>query len=79
MQTLCVCLCVLLSLSDMLSILSVLYYDAKLLDIGRWCSRIALELKMQEKKMEIQAFQLFKNMQFIVSKFSFVFLDKLVS
>jgi len=79
MQTLCVCLCVLLSLSDMLSILSVLYYDAKLLDIGRWCSRIALELKMQEKKMEIQAFQLFKNMQLIVSKFSFVFLDKLVS
>jgi len=63
----------------MLSILSVLYYDAKLLDIGRWCSRIALELKMQEKKMEIQAFQLFKNMQLIVSKFSFVFLDKLVS
>jgi len=34
----------------MLSILSVLYYDAKLFDIGRWCPRIALELWMQEKK-----------------------------
>jgi len=42
--------CVLLSLSYMLSILSVLYYNSKLLYIGRWCgSRIALELWMEKK------------------------------
>jgi hypothetical protein len=50
--------------SYILSILSVLYYDAKLRDIGRWCSRIALELWMQEKNGDPRIPTISKYMQF---------------